>query len=120
MPITNNPYYELKNTKTRRIDYAKINSDNKENIIWIKFNTSGIISVIGTGCDIYFTDATKNNTKSGRINIALNQEWDDRFVLIFPLREFPDDLNRSDIESGIGNYLIAKGITILDYYSHNY
>lgn len=31
-----------------------------------------------------------------------------------------DGLNRSDIESGIGNYLISQGIPILDYYSHNY
>ena len=26
----------------------------------------------------------------------------------------------SDIESGIGNYLIDNDVPILDYYSHNY
>ena len=78
------------------------------------------ISVIGTGCDITFSQWAKENTTAGRINQYLNKEWDDSFVLIFPLKQIPDKLNRSDIESGIGNYLIHKGVPILDFYSHNY
>lgn len=118
------PYVEPKKTKTRRIDYWKIysdnNLDNKQDIVWIKFTTDGIISVIGTSCDIFFTDNVKNSTVSGCINQKLGLEWDEKVVLIFPLRNIPKGLNRSDIESGIGNYLISKGVPILDFYSHNY
>ena len=114
------PYYEPRKTKARRIDYAKINPENKENIVWIKFTEDGFISGIGTGCDIYFTDETKKRTTAGRINKKLNLNWDETVVLIFPLINIPDGLNRSDVESGIGNYLISKGVPILDFYSHNY
>lgn len=67
-------------------------------------------------CDIYFTDFAEKNTTAGRINQILNQKWDDTVVLVFPLVNIPDGLNRSDIESGIGNYLISQGVPILDYY----
>lgn len=124
MSKVKNPYVHPKNTKSRRIDYAKIKSENnlddKNNIVWIKFATNGFISVIGTGCDIYFTDNIKNVTTSGLINQKLDLEWDENMVLIFPLKNIPKGLNRSDIESGIGNYLISKGVPILDFYSHNY
>lgn len=81
----------------------------------------GCISVVGVGCDIYFTEKTKTTTSSGRINTYLEQEWDEEIVLVFPLIGIEQtSFNRSDIESGVGNYLIANGIPILDYYSHNY
>ena len=71
----------------------------------------------------FFTDYDKNYTTAGRINKSLGLEWDDSEVLIFPLNipsKIQGVLNRSDIESGIGNYLISKGVPILDFYSHNY
>lgn len=114
------PYVYPKKSQKRRIDYAKIYPENKQDIVWIKFTTDGIISVIGTGCDIYFTDETQKSTSSGCINQKLGLEWDEDVVLIFPLKNIPKGLNRSDIESGIGNYLISKGVPILDFYSHNY
>ena len=120
MPKTDNPCYDLPQRKMRRIQYSKINPENKEDIVWIKFTEIGMISVIGTGCDIYFTEKVRKETTSGRILQALNQSWDESSVLIFPLKNIPDGLSRSDIESGIGNYLIRNGIPILDYYSHNY
>ena len=120
MKAVDNPYIKPKNTKERRIEYSKINTIQKEDIVWIKFTTSGVISVVGTACDIYFTDFAEKNTTAGRINQILNQKWDDTVVLVFPLVNIPDGLNRSDIESGIGNYLISQGVPILDYYSHNY
>ena len=101
----------------------------KENIVWIKFNKSGCISVIGVGCDIFFTEKAKRETSAGRINAFLKQmdeheeyEWDEESVLVFPLIGLNDlkEYDRSDIESGIGNFLIANDVPILDYYSHNY
>lgn len=115
------PYVTPKKREKRRINYSEINTANKEDIVWIKFTNSKHISVIGTGCDISFTDYAKNNTTAGLINQYLNLEWDDSEVLIFSLNDIRDrELNRSDIESGIGNYLISKGVPILDFYSHNY
>lgn len=104
----------------RRIEYGKINNENREDIVWIKFSNNNRISVIGTGCDISFSDYAKNNTTAGLINQSLGLEWDESEILIFPLYNIKYELNRSDIESGIGNYLISKGVPILDFYSHNY
>lgn len=114
------PVIKPKKTEKRRIDYSKINKENKEDIVWIKFTNDNYISVIGTGCDISFTEYAKNNTTAGLIIQSLDLEWDDSEVLIFPLNNIQDGLNRSDIESGIGNYLISQGVPILDFYSHNY
>ena len=119
-----NPKIELKRMGLREIPYAEIKENNKlddkRDIVWIKFTTDEYISVIGVGCDISFSDRTKENTTAGLILKHLEKDWDDSFVLIFPLKEIPDNLYRSDIESGIGNYLIHKGVPILDFYSHNY
>lgn len=108
-----------------RISYFAIKQKSgilcKEDIVWIKFNKSGCISVVGVGCDIYFTQKAKVETSAGKINAFLKQEWDEESVLIFPLINLDKlSFNRSDIESGVGNYLIANEIPILDYYSHNY
>lgn len=108
-----------------RISYFNIKQQSgilcKDDIVWIKFNSNGCISVVGVGCDIYFTTKAKETTSSGKINKYLKQEWDEESVLVFPLIGLEkSDYDRSDIESGIGNYLIANDIPILDYYSHNY
>lgn len=116
-----------------RISYTDIKQQSgiscKEDIVWIKFNRSGCISVVGVGCDIYFTSKTKEETSAGKINIFLKQleadeehEWDEESILVFPLIGLNklEGIDRSDIESGIGNYLIANDVPILDYYSHNY
>lgn len=120
----------------RRISYSDIKEksgiDHKEDIVWVKFNKSGCVSVVGVGCDIYFTQKAKDETSAGKINSFLKQlnqdenpenyEWDEGTVLVFPLINLKKlkDLDRSDIESGIGNYLIDNDVPILDYYSHNY
>ena len=127
MKIITNPKIVLKNTESHRISYSKIRSEygnQKDDIVWIKLSVSesGIkmISVIGTSEDIFFTENTKNNSSSGKINKKLKLEWVEDYVYIFPLLNIPEGLYRSDIESGIGNYLIDKGFPILDYYSHNF
>lgn len=97
--------------------YTKIMKDNqlydKRDIIWMKFTTDGYLGVVATGSDINFNE---NNT-SGKIIKALNKKWNDKYVLVFPLKNIKFD--RHLIESGIGNYLISKKVPILDYYSHN-
>lgn len=120
LPIEN-PQKEPKDRELRRFDYAKYKKiyklKDKRDIVWIKFTKNKQhIGVIGTGCDINFN----YNTTSGKIISYLNETWYEKNVLIFPLINIPDGLNRSDIESGIGNYLISKNIPILDFYSHNF
>lgn len=119
-----NPRIELSKNAIRQISYYSISKNNelcdKRDIVWIKFTEDKYISVIGTGCDISFSDWAINNTTAGLINQHLNKKWNDKLVLIFPLKGIPDNLNRSDIESGIGNYLIYKEVPVLDFYSHNY
>lgn len=110
----------------RRIDYAKIRRDNgnkEDDIVWIKLSKKErdgekIISVVGATEDIFFTPKRKKESTSGRINKFVDADWFEDYVYIFPLLNIPSGLNRSDIESGIGNYLIAHGFPILDFYSH--
>ena len=120
MQRIDDPHVKPKDREKRRFDYATINKISPQDIIWIKFTTDNYISVIGTSCDISFSEYAKNNTPAGIINKVLNKEWDEKDVLIFPLIGMPEQFYRSDIESGVGNYLISKGVPILDYYSHNY
>ena len=129
-----NPEVLLENG-SRKIKYAEIAKhnklDDKRDRVWMTLTKGGYISVIGTGCDISFSTWAEDNTTAGLINKYLKSnppkehcsyefEWDNSLVLIFPLKKIPGDLNRSDIESGIGNYLIYKKVPILDFYSHNY
>lgn len=73
--------------------------------------------MVAKGMDINFDD----NLPSGKYVKAINDSWDTSFVFIFPLTDdIIGKLSTGDIERGIGNYLIAKGVPIIDFYSHNY
>lgn len=119
MEVVENPEVDLISEPIKRGSYTKIwkknNLNDKRDIVWMKFTKDNFLGVVATGNDINFNI---NNT-SGKIITYLGQEWDKSFVLIFPLKNIPSELNRHRIESGIGNYLISKGVPILDLYSHN-
>jgi hypothetical protein len=109
-------------------------------IVWMKFTKEGHLGVVAVSNDINFQMPKskgdyhkKNNNKwefntSGIIihylyekaNYDDKKKWDESFVLVFPLQNIPPCLNRRDIECGIGNYLIANEVPILDYFSHRY
>ncbi len=118
------------------IDYEVIkekhNLKDKRDIVWMKFTKDGYLGVVAASNDVNFDipktkedydikvgDSWKHTT-SGIIIHNLKKEWDESFVLIFPLENLPEKLRRGDIERGIGNYLISKDVPILDFYSHNY
>lgn len=126
-------YNEIKNAN---------NLNDERDLVWIKFTKDGYIGVVAVSNDINFDipeskeDYNKKievynrwrkqyeekwqyNT-SGIIIHHLEKCWEDSFVLVFPLKNIPNNLSRSDIERGVGNYLIEKKIPILDFYSHNY
>ncbi|MDK7182423.1 hypothetical protein [Lacticaseibacillus rhamnosus] len=123
--IVSDPKFEVSrgairpSNKNVKIDYCKIKRANKlfneGHIIWMKFTKDGYLGVVAAGTDINFSE----NTTSGQIIRHVDQEWDENFVLIFPLSRISDGL-RKDIECGVGNYLIQKGVPILDYYSHRF
>ncbi len=68
------------------------------------------------GRDINFS---KKNTAFDMINYV-NKEWNREFILVFPLKNIPDGLNANKIEKIIANYLIGKGVPIIDFYSHSW
>ncbi|UJS27847.1 hypothetical protein L2Z53_00365 [Macrococcoides canis] len=128
------------------VDYKKIKNDyslkNEKDIVWMKFTKSGYLGVVAVSNDINFdipNNTSEYNLKievwdpykkckksewkhnsSGIIIHKLREQWDDSFVLVFPLKNIPYGYCRHDIEKAIGNYLIKKNVPILDFYSHIY
>lgn len=111
----------------------KNNLKDKRDIVWMKFTEDGYLGVVATGNDINFqvpndlSDYKEKISKkkwkyntSGIIIHHLKKQWDESFVLIFPLQNIPEKLKRGDIERRIGNYLIKKEVPILDFFSHRY
>lgn len=96
----------------------------KPDLIWMKFTSDGFLGVVAAGKDVNFdipsgeeTNLKHRNT-SGIIVHSLAKSWDRSFILAFPLFGIPADLQRGNIEAGIGNYLIRRSVPILDFYSH--
>ncbi len=136
-PVISNPL---------QIDYEKIKRDyvldELGDIVWMKFTKDGYLGVVATSNDINFdipNNTAEYDTKEWRYNSFLKQKkwvwkhttsgilvhqlgkvWDTSFVLVFPVFNIPNGYTRGDIERAIGNYLIDKGVPIIDFYSHNY
>ncbi|HIG0361779.1 hypothetical protein A0J52_06865 [Clostridium sporogenes] len=115
--LGNNLYKEIKKNN---------NLEDERDIVWMKFTEDGFLGVVATSNDINFDiplsekEYDKKHNTSGIIIHYLEKKWDESFVLIFPLQEIPEKLKRGDVERGIGNYLIKKGVPILDFFSHRY
>lgn len=120
MDVIENPKIEFEGDFLEKLSklYKKVKEEagNEDNIIWIKFTIDGYLGVVATSADVNFN--MKNS--SGRIIEHVKKKWDESFVLMFPLKNIPKNLNRQLIESAIGNYLISKKVPILDFYSHNF
>jgi hypothetical protein len=127
-------------------NYAKLKEEYRMNsesdIIWFKFTKDGYLGVVACSNDINF-DIPQNrkeyNVKVKRLNNytkeyenvwkyntsgilvhSVDKSWDESFVLIFPCINIPYGYSKKNIETAIGNYLIEKGVPIIDFYSHNY
>ena len=106
--VWENKYIEIK---------KKFGLSHTKNIIWLKFTQKGYLGVVAKGMDINFI----NDNTSGKLVNAVNDKWDESFVLIFPLTDsILYKRDSGEIERAIGNYLISKGVPIIDFYSHNY
>lgn len=107
--------------------------DDERDIVWMKFTKKKRhIGVVATSNDINFDmpqdlcdyDKKKDNGKwlynfSGVLVKYLEEEWNEEYVFVFPLaKQTNHPYTRHMVEKEIGNYLIDKGVPILDYYSH--
>ncbi len=86
-------------------------------IIWMKFTNKGHLGVIAKSFDINY----RSDNNAGKLVEIIGEKWDDSFVFIFPLtKDILYGRKIGDIERAIGNYLIMKGVPIIDFYSHYY
>ena len=130
------------------VNYAEIKKkhhlSDERDIVWLKFTKSGHIGVVAVSNDINFDipqNASEYNTKikvynkfkkvyedkwkyktSGILVHYVKEEWDENFVLVFPLENNEEHCrySRHEVEIAIGNYLEKNNVPIIDYYSHNY
>ncbi|WP_461218265.1 hypothetical protein [Lapidilactobacillus salsurivasis] len=121
-------------TKNVVMDYSAIKRDNNLNavnhIVWLKFTMDHFLGVVASGNDCNFDippDAANYNdpgrqsrwqyNTSGILINQLGKKWDERLLVVIPLPGITNKL-KSDIECGIGQYLLQQDVPILDYYSH--
>lgn len=124
------PPYDKKFYEKIKEDFSL---DDERDIVWMKFTKKkGHIGVVATSNDINFDmpqnlcdyDKKKDNGKwlysfSGVLIKYLGEEWNEEYVFVFPLVKLANHpYTRHKVEKEIGNYLIDKGVPILDYYSH--
>ena len=103
---------------TLSINYELIkrqyNLSSQKDIIWLRFTQDGYLGVVASSNDINFDDSTN----SSKIIKHLGKMWDSEIVIIFPLPNINGYNDGVLIEGMLGNYLLDKGIPILDRYSH--
>lgn len=94
-------------------------------ILWFKFTDKGHLAVVASSCDINWD----YGSSCGSLVKEVGEQFDDSFVFVFPLTQQmirtkaePHSCYRkysvSDLELAVGNYLIHKGVPIIDYFSH--
>lgn len=127
---------ELENKINDHFGLVENPLNDSKHVIWMKFAKNGQLGVVAAGNDYNFdippssdvyNETTNGKRKckcnkwkyatSGIILHKLNLEWDESFLLIFPLQGI-EDSQRKDIEEGVGNFLIENDVPIIDFYSH--
>ena len=103
----------------------KFNLERVSDILWFKFTDKGHLAVVASSCDINWND----KLSCGVLVNEVKEKFDDSFVFVFPLTHHmirtkaePNSYYRkyssAELELAVGNYLITKGVPIIDYYSH--
>ena len=103
----------------------KFKLERVSDILWFKFTDKGHLAVVASTCDINWND----KSTCGVLVNEVKEKFDDSFVFVFPLTQHmirtkaePNSYYRkyssADLELAVGNYLITKGVPIIDYYSH--
>lgn len=103
----------------------KFDLERVSDILWFKFTDKGHLAVVAKSCDINWNE----KLPCGVLVNEIEEKLDDSFVLIFPLtqemirtKEEPNSFYRKysseKLECAVGNYLISKGVPVIDYFSH--
>ena len=92
-----------------------------KHLLWLRFTQDGHLATVAASDDINFG----RENKSYDIIHTCGLEWDTSFILLFPITPITGRYQlqaneRDELETAVGNYLIANGVPIIDYYSHNY
>lgn len=114
--IYDNKYDAIKD----KFDLERVND-----LLWFKFTDKGYLAVVASSCDINWD----YNRSCGILVNEVKEKFDDSFVFVFPLTQQmvrtkagPNSIYRkfskSKLELAVGNYLIDKGVPIIDYFSH--
>ena len=104
---------------------AKFDLERVSDLLWFKFTDKGHLVVVAKSCDINW-DYGKT---CGQLVHSVGKKFDNSFIFVFPLtkemirtKADPHSKYRKyttgDLECAVGNYLIEKGVPIIDYYSH--
>ena len=103
----------------------KFNLERVNDLLWFKFTDKGHLAVVAGSCDINWD----NSLSCGILVDEVGESFDTSFIFVFPITQQmirskadPTSLYRkytsSGLELAVGNYLIDKGVPIIDYYSH--
>lgn len=93
----------------------KFNLESVSDLLWFKFTNKGHLAVVASGYDINWDD----NNSCGILVNEVKERLDDSFVFVFPLtRQMMRTKSKPELELAVGNYLIYKGVPIIDYFSH--
>lgn len=103
----------------------KFNLERVSDILWFKFTNKGHLAVVAGSCDINWNE----KLPCGVLVNEINEKFDNSFVVVFPLtkemlktKSNQNSIYRKyiprELELGVGNYLLNKGVPIIDYYSH--
>ena len=115
------------NTYDKKYDLikAKFKLERASDLLWFKFTNKGHLAVVASSFDLNW----RYDLSCGILVKEVGELFDESFVFVFPLTQQmirtkaePSSYLRrykvSDLELAVGNYLIDKGVPIIDYYSH--
>ncbi len=103
----------------------KFDLERVSDVLWFKFTEKGHLAVVAGSCDINWN----NSLSCGILVNEVGEAFNTSFLFVFPLtkqmirsKSEPSSFFRkytvAELELAVGNYLIDKGVPIIDYYSH--
>ena len=131
--ITTNPSLTKINYEEIRTKY---DTNGAGHLIWIQFTQSGHVAVVGAGKDIGFPKNPSRGTALILSKIKEEKpeaEWDTNKVILIPIKGLDRESYglknihkhgnnvlkcRNGVEHCIGEYLIKKGVPVLNLYQH--
>lgn len=104
---------------------TKFQLERVSDILWFKFTNKGHLAVVGSSCDINWI----YDLSCGFLVKEVKELFDDSFVFVFPLtqqlirtkaepRSYLRKYSVAELELAVGNYLLYKGVPIIDCFSH--